>query len=87
MTDVMQAHPVHFVLTDWGYSTTKEGVLLTWYTPQLGDLYTQPEAVPDDSYAWLQAESRADLARPYQVIGQADNWSLVYFETGQAEGL
>lgn len=52
-------------------------VLLTVYTPQLGENLTEVNALTSGQYAWTKVDSAAPVSSNYERVGQVQDWQLV----------
>ncbi len=81
-TSTMQAalqQPIDFVVQEdrLRQSDRKTYLLLTFYTPQAGQLRDQATALPPATYAWVDPNLRVQSSPRYQVIGMVKGWQLI----------
>ncbi len=84
VAEIIATEPVDFMTgTDWpDTEAQKTLVLLSFYTPKLGQL--NPTEKTPETYAWLapNADSAAiKRARPYETIADVQQWQLIHFLT------
>ncbi|PSN20058.1 4-amino-4-deoxy-L-arabinose transferase, partial [filamentous cyanobacterium CCP5] len=65
---ILAQHPIYFIQPD----ATAIGVLLTFYTPELGDRLASWEALPANAYAWGPSPIPPD----YETIITLRDWQL-----------
>lgn len=69
---VLQQNAVHFVRPD----ANPTSVLLTLYTPTLGDRFPDWQAIPPGQYAWMPVPNPAIVGK-YAIIAQVRDWQLI----------
>ncbi|MEN9216053.1 MAG: hypothetical protein Q6K90_01870, partial [Gloeomargarita sp. HHBFW_bins_162] len=52
-------------------------ILLSIYTPNLGQWYPEPAALPVGSWAWVQPNFRLEPRSRYRVAAVYEGWRLV----------
>jgi 4-amino-4-deoxy-L-arabinose transferase-like glycosyltransferase len=72
--------PIDFVVQE---ERLKQGdrktyLLLTFYTPQVGQLLPQTAFLPPSAYAWVDPNLQVKPSSRYQVIGTVKQWQLVH---------
>lgn len=76
IAEIVNAHPINFVLQDSvDGEEHKTWILLSFYTPKLGNKFTKVEDLPVSSYAWLSP--KIPLEPNYQILGTIQEWRLV----------
>jgi 4-amino-4-deoxy-L-arabinose transferase-like glycosyltransferase len=79
---VLAQQKVHFVRPD-----PRAGwVLLTAYTPNLGDRVDDLGPLVPGEYAWIEAGQAPTDGPPYQVLGQVRDWQLVQIQEAPPPG-
>jgi 4-amino-4-deoxy-L-arabinose transferase-like glycosyltransferase len=74
VAQVLAQHPVHFVRQGTG---DEAQILLSIYTPRLGQWYPDPVALPVGSWAWVQPDIPLQPRSRYRVVGVYEGWRLV----------
>jgi len=77
---VLQSHPVNFVVQETQSLTTggdKALLLLTFYTPHLGQRFKKVSELPASEYAWISAEPRVGSSSGYLNLGTFRGWQLM----------
>ena len=75
---VLDHHPINFVFEDkktWG--AKQDTVLLTFYTPQLGQTFPTLSELPSQAYAWVSPDDAHQLTPAFRSVGEVKNWRLV----------
>ncbi|WP_346289727.1 glycosyltransferase family 39 protein [Sphaerothrix gracilis] len=79
LASVLAAHAVDFVVAaPVDGETNKTWVLLTFYTPHLGQLYPHLSNLPPDAYAWVSPGAELATGVIYQELGQIQQWRLIH---------
>jgi 4-amino-4-deoxy-L-arabinose transferase-like glycosyltransferase len=73
------SQPIDFVVQEeqLGQGDRKTYLLLTFYTPQVGQLISQVAALPPASYAWVDPNLAVKPSQRYQVMGTVKQWQLI----------
>jgi 4-amino-4-deoxy-L-arabinose transferase-like glycosyltransferase len=72
----LQANPVNFVTqAEMDGAEHKTWILLSFYTPQLGDRFSNVEDLPPSAYAWLSP--KIESGPKTRLIGTLREWQLV----------
>ncbi|MGB3296794.1 MAG: glycosyltransferase family 39 protein [Phormidesmis sp.] len=84
--EIIATHPINFVTgTDWpDQEAQKTLILLSFYTPTLGQLNQLFDELTPGSYAWLAPNADTDklmTERPYERIAPVQQWELIHFLT------
>lgn len=77
---VLQTHPVNFVVQQTQALTTggdKTLLLLTFYTPHLGQRYKNILELPAADYAWVSPEPAVRSSSDYRHLGTFQGWQLI----------
>lgn len=77
---VLQTHPVNFVVQQTQALTTggdKTLLLLTFYTPHLGQRYKNILELPASNYAWVSPEPAVRSSSDYRHLGTFQGWQLI----------
>ena len=75
---VIQTHPIDFVVQNSLHGDEhKTWVLLSFYTPQLGEKLPQVSALPRAEYAWVSPQSVVVPSSGYQPIATLQGWQLI----------
>jgi len=74
VAQVLAVQPVHFVRQGTG---DEAQILLSIYTPRLGQWYPDPAALPGGSWAWVQPDFSLRPRSRYRVVGVYEGWRLV----------
>lgn len=78
VAQVLRSHPVNFVIQDQlDGEAQKTWVLLSFYTPRLGEKLNQRSVLPPTGYAWISPELTNNQTPPAQVITTIQGWQLV----------
>lgn len=70
---VLDQHTVHFIQP----RQEREDILLSFYTPHLGERHSNWQDLPPGAYAWGNSQMLPLPGVEYQVIGEVDEWQLV----------
>ena len=70
---VLEQNAIHFIQP----RKDQEDVLLSIYTPHLGDRYSNWQDVPSGEYAWGNSQAVPLPDETYQVVGNVEGWQLV----------
>lgn len=84
---IVQQQPIDFVVREpVDGETHKTWVLLSFYTPHLGEQFSQLAALPTAHYAWISPSLTSDnLASRYQIVGTINQWKLVQVKSQKNE--
>ena len=77
---VLQTHPINFVVQQTQSLTTggdQALLLLTFYTPHLGQRFNQVSELPISEYAWVSPEPAVGSSSGYRHLGTFREWQLV----------
>lgn len=79
IASVLQTHPINFVVQQTQALTTggdKALLLLTFYTPRLGQRFTKISDLPVANYAWVSPDAVESSAR-FRHLGTFRGWQLI----------
>ncbi|MGB7084361.1 MAG: hypothetical protein WBD47_02320, partial [Phormidesmis sp.] len=77
---VLSTNSIDFITgtPDWPPEAHKSFTLLSFYTPQLGQLDRPVADIPAGTYAWLSPTVPAEsLGRAYEAIAPLRDWQLI----------
>ncbi|WP_170944103.1 glycosyltransferase family 39 protein [Leptolyngbya sp. BC1307] len=78
---IVSDQPISFITgsAEWPPEAHKTFTLLSFYTPQLGQLNRPIAEIPPGTYAWLSpnADLTALSDRPYETMAQLRDWQLI----------
>ena len=77
---MLQTHPINFVVQQTQALTTggdKTLLLLTFYTPHLGQRYKNISELPGSNYAWVSPEPAVRSSSNYHHLGTFQGWQLI----------
>lgn len=83
---VLHTHPVNFVVQETQSLTTggdKTLLLLTFYTPHLGQRFKKVSELPASEYAWVSPEPTVGSSSGYQHLGTFREWQLIQSGRGR----
>lgn len=73
LAPVLESNPIHFIQP----RQDQEDILLSFYTPQLGQRYANWQDVPPGEYAWGNSQQLPLPDDTYAVVGEVNGWQLV----------
>ncbi|NJL09201.1 MAG: hypothetical protein HC908_00120 [Calothrix sp. SM1_7_51] len=78
IAQVTNQNPINFVVEDnLGGESHKTWILLSFYTPTLGNKFTQINDLPASSHAWLSPKIQLEPKSNYKILGTVQEWRLV----------
>ena len=71
--------PINFVVQEdrLGQGDRKTYLLLTFYTPQVGQLLNQTAVLAPATYAWVDPNLQVQSSQRYQIVGTIKQWQLI----------
>lgn len=82
---ILQTYPLDFVVQPrLSGEEHKTWVLLSFYTPKLGQQHSQVSQLAPGSYAWVSPELGVPPASRYQLLGKIQQWQLINVEPQQS---
>jgi hypothetical protein len=84
--EIIATEPIDFITgNDWADSKAQKTlVLLSFYTPKLGELNQPFAELTPKTYAWLAPNADMNALkkeRPYETIADVQQWQLIRFLT------
>jgi hypothetical protein len=70
---ILENNAIHFIQP----GGDRESILLTYYTPNLGNPYSTWQEVPSGQYGWSNSRLLPVPDETYTVIAEVDGWQLV----------
>lgn len=77
LASVLEVHPVSVVVKDLQPEEHKTWVLLSFYSPRLGQSLASLADLPLGEYAWVSPGAAATVDQRYTTIATIRNWRLV----------
>lgn len=77
---VLQTYPINFVVQQTQALTTggdKTLLLLTFYTPHLGQRFNKTSELRASNYAWVSPEFGVELSNRFHRLGTFQGWQLI----------
>ncbi|MEM9511806.1 MAG: glycosyltransferase family 39 protein [Cyanobacteria bacterium P01_E01_bin.48] len=79
LAPILQTHAVDFVFPAGNAAMgSRDAVLLTYYTPHLGNRLTDLKKMQPENYAWVNARDTQQFPTNIQTIGAVREWKLVF---------